>query len=79
MPTPEFLEIADINADKNDSWFHSVVLTRQIVRRICSTFWFIREILPYGKDCVVVSPDSVRERIRSELMAAANNYWEKEM
>lgn len=74
MPTPEFLEIVDISTDIDDSWLHIAVPTRKIARRISSTFWFIREILPYGKDCVVVSPDSVRSRIGSELRDAVNNY-----
>lgn len=46
----------------------------QVQRRISNTFWFIREVLPYGQDCVVVSPSVVRDRARDELKAAYHNY-----
>jgi len=47
---------------------------RVIKRNITNTFWFIREVLPYGQDCVVISPNIVRERITGELKAALENY-----
>lgn len=50
------------------------VPTRVIRRNITNTFWFIREVLPYGKDCVVVSPKLVRDRVKNELKAAFENY-----
>lgn len=46
----------------------------QVVRRISNTFWFIREVLPYGKDCVIVAPMPVRDRLIDELKAALENY-----
>lgn len=48
-----------------------------VTRHITNTFWFIREILPYGKDCVVVSPGSVRSRIIEQLEGALRNYLGK--
>lgn len=65
------------SADIDDSWLYSAVPTRMVARRISSTFWFVREILPYGKDCIVVSPSDVRDRIQKELIAAVNNYSQK--
>ncbi len=47
---------------------------RIIKRNISSTFWFIREVLPYGKDCVVIAPVRVRDRLVKELEAALENY-----
>lgn len=48
--------------------------TRIIKCNITNTFWFIREVLPYGKDCVIISPETVRDRIIQELKTALNNY-----
>lgn len=45
----------------------------QVIRRIHNTFWFIREVLPYGKDCVVITPP-VRDRFIDELQKALDNY-----
>ncbi len=47
---------------------------RIIKRNISSTFWFIREMLPYGKDCVVVAPEPVRDCVAKKLKAALENY-----
>lgn len=60
-------------------WISADPPVKCVQRYINNTFWFIREILPYGKDCIVVSPKSVRSRVSSELMAAVNNYSEKEL
>jgi len=43
---------------------------KRVVRRISNTFWFIREVLPYSKDCVVLHPDFVRQKVRSNWQAA---------
>jgi len=47
---------------------------KRVVRKITSTFWFQREVLQYGKDCIVVSPENVRDRIKQELLAMYHNY-----
>lgn len=52
----------------------SFVPKRTIKRNISNTFWFIREVLPYGKDCVVVAPKLVRDHIVDEHRAALDNY-----
>lgn len=48
--------------------------TRRISRKITSSFWFAREVLRYGSDCLVRSPESVRARIQKELQAACDRY-----
>lgn len=58
--------------DRTES--NSDILKRVIKRNISSTFWFVREMLPYGKDCVVVAPKPVRDRALSELKSAIENY-----
>ncbi len=40
---------------------------RHIVRRISNTFWFFREVLPYGEDCIVVAPEAAQEKFRQKL------------
>jgi len=40
---------------------------RKVIRRVSSTFWFFREILPYGEDCVLIAPDSVRDCFKQKL------------
>lgn len=47
---------------------------RRIIRPVTNTFWLRREILRYGADCVVVSPEDVRDRLRQEAIALANLY-----
>ncbi|BAY84374.1 hypothetical protein NIES267_38700 [Calothrix parasitica NIES-267] len=44
--------------------------TRKVVRKIFSTYWFIREILPDASKIAIVSPLVIRERLKEELMAA---------
>jgi hypothetical protein len=47
---------------------------RRVVRRVHHTFWFVREVLPYGADCVVVSPPAVRRILAREIAAMAERY-----
>ncbi len=47
---------------------------RRVVRRITSTFWFLREIYAYGPDCLIVSPPDVRERAQLHLQQANQRY-----
>ncbi|MBI4780758.1 MAG: hypothetical protein HY785_05485 [Oscillatoriophycideae cyanobacterium NC_groundwater_1537_Pr4_S-0.65um_50_18] len=48
--------------------------TRQVVRRISSTFWFFREILPYGEDCVIIGIESLRNRFITKLRSLYKPY-----
>jgi predicted DNA-binding transcriptional regulator YafY len=47
---------------------------RQVVRRVSNPFWLVREVLRYGGDCVVVSPDSLRDRIKQKLRTLCDFY-----
>lgn len=49
----------------------------RVVRPITSLFWFVREILPYGQDCVVLEPEVVKEKVRTIVREMFNNYSEK--
>ncbi|MEW6493731.1 MAG: WYL domain-containing protein [Cyanobacteriota bacterium] len=47
---------------------------RQVVRRVSNPFWLIREVLRYGGDCVVVSPESVRDRLKQKVRTLCHLY-----
>jgi hypothetical protein len=59
--------------DREDEWLSDRPV-RQVVREINSTFWFMREILPYGEDCIIMAPDSVREKFMEKLRSLCQNY-----
>jgi hypothetical protein len=60
--------------DQYNDWHPDLPQTRQIIRKVSNTFWFIREILPYGKDCQVISPASIRHKIIDELNSLKKYY-----
>jgi predicted DNA-binding transcriptional regulator YafY len=47
---------------------------RQVVRRVSNPFWLVREVLRYGGDCVVVSPESLRDRVKQKLRLQCQQY-----
>ena len=47
---------------------------RQVVRRVSNPFWLIREVFRYGKECVIVSPQNLRDRFQQELIALCSLY-----
>jgi predicted DNA-binding transcriptional regulator YafY len=49
---------------------------RQVTRRVVNPFWLIRELRRYGVDCVIVSPDAVRDRFKQDLVAMLEQYSE---
>jgi predicted DNA-binding transcriptional regulator YafY len=56
------------NLDIENEWLANSPQTRRVVREITSTFWFVREILRYGKDCKVIAPERVCSMIKQELI-----------
>lgn len=46
----------------------------KVVRRISNTFWFLREVLHYGEDCIIVSPSSVQQRFKQKLRMMCQQY-----
>ncbi len=57
-----------------NEWMAERPHTRRVVRRIANTFWFFREILPYGEDCVLVGTDSLRDRFIAKLRSLQARY-----
>ncbi|OKH17969.1 WYL domain-containing protein [[Limnothrix rosea] IAM M-220] len=60
--------------DIENDWHPELPKTRRVVRNISSTFWFIREVLRYGKDCKIISPDAVGDRLKAEIRALHRLY-----
>jgi predicted DNA-binding transcriptional regulator YafY len=47
---------------------------RQVVRRVSNPFWLLREVRRYGKDCMIVAPEHLRQLRRQELLAECQAY-----
>lgn len=60
--------------DEVNEWHEHLPQVRRVVRQVSSTFWLIREVLRYGQDCEVVSPENVRELVRQELLGMCDRY-----
>lgn len=61
-------------ADEVNEWIANSSQVRRIVRRVTSTFWFFREVRRYGSECVIVSPTTIRDRFRAELLTMLESY-----
>lgn len=60
--------------DTFNEWLADSPQVRRIVKKVSNTFWFFREILRYGEDCVIVSPDGVRDRFQEKLIDLCRLY-----
>lgn len=47
---------------------------RQVVRRVVNPFWLIREVSRYWEDCVIVAPDSMRDRLKQKVRNLCHLY-----
>lgn len=55
-------------------WIPDKPKVKRVIRRVSNTFWFIREIMQYSSDCMVISPENVRSLIKAKLIALCHNY-----
>ncbi len=53
--------------DSTNEWIPNRQSVRRVVRRVSSTFWFIREVMQYTPDCAIASPESMRDRLKQKL------------
>jgi predicted DNA-binding transcriptional regulator YafY len=60
--------------DQLNQWHPEQPQVRHIVRRMSNSFWFLREILPYGEDCLLISPPELRARLLQKLQAINHRY-----
>ncbi|BAZ11472.1 hypothetical protein NIES4071_32980 [Calothrix sp. NIES-4071] len=47
---------------------------RQIVRNVTNELWLIREVLRYEENCVIVAPESLRNRFKQKLLSVCDLY-----
>lgn len=47
---------------------------RNVVRRVANPFWLIREVSRYWEDCVILAPDSLRDRLKQKLRSLCHLY-----
>src|SRR4028118_476398 len=57
--------------DVSDTWDGNV---RKVVKEVSNTFWLIREVSQYWEDCEIVSPESVRDRVKQKLRLQCQQY-----
>jgi hypothetical protein len=60
--------------DEVNEWLTDVPPVRRVIRKTSSVFWLMREVLRYGKDCFIVSPERVREHFKKELEKLCHLY-----
>ncbi|GAC1481661.1 MAG: hypothetical protein NVS2B14_21050 [Chamaesiphon sp.] len=60
--------------DKFNEWMTDRPNVRRVVRSISNTFWFFREVLPYGEDCILVGSESLRSRFITKLRSLCEHY-----
>jgi len=60
--------------DRSNEWLTDRPNVRRVVRSISNTFWFFREVLPYGEDCLLVGPESVQSRFITKLRSLCERY-----
>ncbi len=60
--------------DIENNWLPEQPRVRRVVRKVSSTFWFFREVMQYGEDCVIISPDRVRDLVKQKLKSLCQNY-----
>ncbi|MBD2495950.1 transcriptional regulator [Nostoc sp. FACHB-280] len=47
---------------------------RQVVRRVVNEFWLIREVARYWDECVIISPEPMRDRLKQKLKTLCQHY-----
>ena len=60
--------------DTVNEWIVDRPNSRRVIRPISNSFWFFREILPYGEDCRIVEPENLRNRFIAKLRSLCEQY-----
>lgn len=60
--------------DQRNEWLSDRSQVRRVQRLVSSTFWFFREILPYGEECEIVGPASIRDRFKEKVRSLYQRY-----
>lgn len=59
--------------DQVNEWLTEQTV-RRVLRQVSSTFWFFREVFRYGEDCLIVSPEGVRDRFKAKVRSLGEQY-----
>lgn len=60
--------------DVDHDWLPGEPRVKRVVRRVSSSFWFTREVMQYTPDCLVVAPESIRDRLKQKILTLLNLY-----
>ncbi|MBW4554440.1 MAG: WYL domain-containing protein [Trichormus sp. ATA11-4-KO1] len=60
--------------DNINEWLPDKPRVRRVIRRVSSSFWFSREVMQYAPDCVVIAPESLRDRLKQKLRTLCELY-----
>jgi WYL domain len=60
--------------DIYNEWIAEKTQVKRVLRDVSNTFWLFRELLPYGEDCLIVSPPELRERFIATLRRLSELY-----
>jgi predicted DNA-binding transcriptional regulator YafY len=60
--------------DVHNAWIAEQTQVKRVIRSISNTFWLFRELLPYGEDCLIVSPPELREQFIAKLKRLSERY-----
>jgi len=55
-------------------WLPNPQQIKRVVRQVTISFWFIREVMQYAPDCVIVSPQAMRDRFKQKLRSLLERY-----
>lgn len=47
---------------------------RQVVRRVTNHFWLFRDVRRYGENCLIISPENIRQAFKKELLKTCQKY-----
>lgn len=47
---------------------------RNVVRKVVNPFWLIKEVLRYENDCVILAPESMRDRLKQKIRTLCGLY-----
>jgi predicted DNA-binding transcriptional regulator YafY len=61
-------------SDIYSNWIPDKGQVRRVLRDVSNTFWLFRELLPYGEDCLIVSPLELKERFMAKLKRLGELY-----
>ena len=55
--------------DIKTEWICNKPQVKRVIRLISNTYWFVREIRPYGSNCFIVAPEELKEKMKQESEA----------